>query len=340
MLNQRSRKTKTLHAFTLVELLVVIAIIGLLVGLLLSAIQAARESARRAQCQSNEKNIALACLNYESSHNRLPPGATLNRVAKRNGLSWHVQLLPYMENDNLHEEIFRQINDFRRTDPAHQPQNIYDFKDINEVAVSPFRCPSDSEVVDNRNGELLASSSYAGITGSAASRNDSEMFVGDNSGLCGVVNFDGVLFPASRTRLRQIEDGTTHTLLLGERWYQLRAWTAGVFWLEPGNSRPPTGPAPNSCLSSLKNINATLPVNASLAQVGYYKGHEPDDRPGEPTNDQKTLTYNDLPFGSFHPGGAHFALADGSIHFISDDIEPTLLAALASKAGAEIAELK
>lgn len=340
MTNAREKAHDQSGGFTLVELLVVIAIIGLLVGLLLSAVQAARESARRAQCQNNEKNIALACLNFESSRKTLPPGSTINKVATRNGLSWHVLLLPYLEKDNLLTEIQRQISEFQRTDPARQPPNIYDLENVNEVMLDSFHCPSDSEVVDNRNGEELASSSYAGITGSAASRDDRAGFVGDDSGLCGAVNYDGVLFPASRTQLRQIVDGTSQTLMLGERWYQLRAWTAGAFWRTPVNSRPPTGPAPDSCLSALKNIDATIPVNASLQQVGYYKGHEADDRPDEPTDGKRTLSYNNLPFASFHPGGAHFALVDGSVQFLTDNVDATVYAALASKAGEEVTNLQ
>ena len=340
MKHRHSKIPRSHPGFTLVELLVVIAIIGLLVGLLLSAVQAARESARRAQCQNNLKNIALASLNFESARGALPPGSTVNRVAGRNGLSWSVLLLPYLENENLHAEIRRQIENFRRTDPAKQPPNIFELQNVNEVAISPFRCPSDSEVVDSKHGDQLAGSSYAGITGSAASRDDRDSFVGDDAGLCGVVNYDGVLFPGSRIRLRQIVDGTTNTLLLGERWYQLRVWTAGSFSQTSIGTGALPVPAPNSCMSALKNIDATIPVNASLERIGYYKGHEPDDRPGQTTPDKMTLAFNNLPYASFHPGGAHFALVDGSVQFVTEDVESDLYVALASKAGEEITQLQ
>ncbi len=327
----------TQRAFTLVELLVVIAIIGLLVALLLRAVQSAREAARKMSCQNNLKNIALACLNYESAQGALPPGSTINNVVRRNGLSWQVDILPYLDQRSLREEIQRQVNEFRRTDPAREPPNIYDLQQVNEVEISSFLCPSDGEVIDNRNGIGLASSSYAGVAGSAASRGETDAFVGDNSGLCGVVNFDGVFFYGSRVQLRQILDGMSSTLLAGERWYQLRAWTAGVFWQTPVNSRPPTGPAPNSCLSAIKNIDKQFPVNASLDRLGYYKQHEDDDRPGAVPAAMRIIPFNNLPFGSFHPGGANFSSVDGSVKFINNSLDPEVYVALASRDGAETA---
>jgi prepilin-type N-terminal cleavage/methylation domain-containing protein/prepilin-type processing-associated H-X9-DG protein len=336
MMNSFERATQSKQAFTLVELLVVIAIIGVLVGLLLSAVQAARESSRRMSCENNLKNVTLACLNFESAHHTLPPGSTINRVGGRNGFSWHVNLLSYLESESLRNEIQRQIKLFQHADPAKQPQNIYDLQNVNEVQLPMYTCPSDDEVIDNRNGTNLASASYAGIAGSAASRGDQSGYAGDNAGLCGVVNFDGVLFPGSRTTFRQIQDGLSNTFLAGERWYQLRAWTAGAFWQTSVLPQPPQGPSEGYCMSGLKNLDSSVPLNANLEVAGYYKGHEADDRPGEVPPEKKTLAYNNLPFGSLHPGGANFSCADGSVAFVSEDIEPQAYVAQASKDGGEI----
>jgi len=336
-MNRTGNRTLKRRAFTLVELLVVIAIIGVLVGLLLSAVQSARESSRRMSCQNNHKNISLACLSYESARGNLPPGSTINKVQKRNGLSWHVDLLAYLENDPLQSDIKRQVEDFRRTDQANQPPNIYELKRVNEVHVPMYGCPSDDEVVDNRNGQGgLAGSSYAGVSGSAASRGDEERFVGDESGICGPVNFDGVFYPGSRTKLRQIEDGTSTTLLVGERWYQLRAWTAGAYWPPPAaNSDLGDTPVPDSCMSALKNVDAQIPLNALLDTVGYYIGHLDEDRPGAAPVDRRIIGFNNLPFGSFHPGGVNVSAVDGSVHFVDDDVDARILVALASRDGAE-----
>ena len=99
--------------FTLVELLVVIAIIGILVALLLPAVQAARESARRVQCQNNLKNIALACLNFETAKGELPPGSVNTSIQQGSGLGWPVQILPYVEESIVSEEA-RKIQEHAR----------------------------------------------------------------------------------------------------------------------------------------------------------------------------------------------------------------------------------
>lgn len=324
------------RAFTLVELLVVITIIGLLVTLLLSAVQAARESARRMSCENNLKNVTLASLNFESAHKVLPPGSTINKVSGRNGFSWHVNLLSYLENENLRAEIVRQVEAFRKVDPSKEPQNIYDLQNVNENRISPYICPSDDEVVDNRNGTNLASASYAGISGSAFSRQAADAFVGDNSGLCGVVNFDGLFFPGSRVALKQIQDGLSNTFLAGERWYQLRAWTAGAFLQAGSQPQPPQGPASGYCMSGLKNVDATQPINANLETVGFYKGHEPEDRPGDVAADRKIVPFNNLSFGSMHPGGANFSKADGSVDFVSEEVDAQVYISQASRDGGEV----
>ena len=335
MLRHVSRRASG-GAFTLVELLVVIAIIGVLVGLLLSALQAARESARRMSCENNLKNVSLASLNFEAANKVMPPGSTVNKVGGRNGFSWHVNLLSFLESESLRAEIIRQVEEYRKADPARQPQNIYDLENVNETEISTLVCPSDDEVVDNRNGENLASTSYAGVAGSAASRGATGEYHGDNEGLCGVVNSDGVFFPGSRVMLKQITDGLSNTFIAGERWYQLRAWTAGAFWQISELSQPPEGPSRGFCMSGLKNMDAAVPINAELEVVGYYKQHEPDDRPGEVPAAKKILPYNNLPFGSMHPGGANFSKADGSVDFVSQDIDPLVYVAQASKDGGEV----
>jgi prepilin-type N-terminal cleavage/methylation domain-containing protein len=111
-----TRKVKyTIHGFTLVELLVVIAIIGILVALLLPAIQAAREAARRTQCKNNLKNIGLSCLNHLDTAKIFPTGGAywspqLDHFIvagkavgpDRQGLGWGFQILPYLEEDAIH----------------------------------------------------------------------------------------------------------------------------------------------------------------------------------------------------------------------------------------------
>ena len=324
------------HGFTLVELLVVIAIIGLLMGLLLSAVQSAREASRRMSCQNNLKNITTAVLMFESTLQHLPPGSSINKVKGRNGLSWQVHLLSYLDNQPLLKEIQRQVESFRRVDPARQAPNVFELQNVNEVKLSIFACPSDDEVVDQRHGENLASCSYSGVTGSAASREAPEQFVGSDSNLCGKVSFDGPLYPGSKVGIRQITDGTSSTLLAGERWYQLRLWTAGAYWRRDTDQALRGAGVPDSCLSALKNIDSEVPLNALLREVGFYKGHEDTERPGSAPASMKVLGFNNLPYGSFHPDGANFGMVDSSVHFLSDDVAPEILVALASCDSAEV----
>ena len=106
-------------AFTLVELLVVIAIIGILIGMLLPAVQQVREAARRITCANNLRQLALACLNYESAHMHFPPGTSFkgpdptlprsNRPGRGIGWSWTTQAMPFMEQNNLYEQL--EFND-------------------------------------------------------------------------------------------------------------------------------------------------------------------------------------------------------------------------------------
>jgi prepilin-type N-terminal cleavage/methylation domain-containing protein/prepilin-type processing-associated H-X9-DG protein len=343
------------RGFTLVELLVVIAIIGLLVALLLPAIQAARESARRNECTSNLKNLALGCLNYESTQRRYPAGASYVGKPQRgiDGFSWQVSVLPYVEETAVADTIDAAVKERERTAPA-EPMHAYDdtLRPVNEGSSAVFTCPSDGEAIDNLSSHVgMQASSYAAVAGSAASRaldNDALPQTESNHdylmGEYGAVNADGVMYVAAQTQARQIVDGLSKTFLLGERWYQLRAWTVGAFWIdEPetfdaqGRPIPPSRPVANSGISAAKNVDADYPPNADLNKVGYFATHEDDHRPGPypgpPT--PKDMLFNDLLFGSFHSGGTNFAFADGRVEFVHDDVDPLVYVAAASRDGGE-----
>ncbi len=326
-------------AFTLVELLVVIAIIGVLVALLLPAVNSAREAARRLSCQNKVRQIGLACLNHETALGRFPSGALNNDRPNINGPSWQVLALPYVEDIALSQQIDQLI---RNAAANNQAFDMYNLDQINKLRVDLYVCPSDNAGFDfGRQGAVVSrglGANYSGVAGSAATRNDAKHFVGRTSDFCGAVNFDGILHQQSKTQHRHITDGTSKTALVGERWYQLRIWTAGGYWVGGGfTPMKPEKPTANSCITSCKNVDMRYPINANFNVVGYYKQHENSrqDRPMMPAGGQRVIGFNDLPYGSFHPGGANFCYADDSAHFINDGVDPLVFAAIASKNGGE-----
>lgn len=323
---------KPSRGFTLVELLVVVAIIGILVALLLPAVQAAREAARRSQCSNNLKNITLACLNYESASRALPPASTNSPAPIVNSLGWQVYILPYIEEASVAADIW-----------SNYAEDAEQLELANSLALPMYRCPSDPEIetVRGRKYDYMRVMSYAGVLGSYASRSNvtecgrRDACVGEDAGNFGVVNRDGLLSVAKATPLRRATDGLSKTALVGERWYQLRTWTFGSYYQNNAGTSLKE-PLPVTAVSSAKNFDRRSPINANLDQTGYYERHLDGDRPALPAGAEQTMKYNNLPFGSFHSGGSHFALGDGSVRFTTDDLDEAVYLALGSRDGGEV----
>ena len=344
------------RGFTLVELLVVIAIIGVLVALLLPAVQAAREAARRMKCQSSVKNIALACLNYESARGTYPPGAKPSNQASgsgsNNGPSFLVLTMPYAEQGAFNATINQWIATQKANNSGKDP-DIYNFKEANTTRIELYSCPSDdpSEMIDRLiTSDQYTTASYAGVAGSHSTRPNTEACMTTGHGPAGLgtcvgsggtlINVDGMLFPGAGVDGKTVTDGTSNTLMLGERWYQARSWTVGVYYSSAGRGPLPTElETPlSSFSSSCKNINVNVPPNPNLGVSGFYSSHNNDrgDRPNMPAGSPQGRSFNDLPFGSFHPGGVNFGRADGSVQFIADGIDLVTYGALASRNGGEV----
>lgn len=322
------------NAFTLVELLVVIAIIGILVAMLLPAIQAAREAARRSECSNHLKQIGLACLNFESAQRALPPASSNTPIERDNSLGWQVSILPYLEEGALSANI-----------DANYAEKAESLELANDVVVSQYQCPSDPEIETERGRKYdIRVMSYAAVLGSYASRagitdcGPKDGCVGDDGNDFGPVNLDGLLRVGAFTPLRRVTDGLSKTALVGERWYQLRTWTFGSYYSvrDTDGVGSPKGPQQRTAVSSAKNFDRRYLPNADLDRVGYYALHLEEDRPALPADATKSIKFNNLPFGSFHPGGVHFALGDGGVRFTADDIEEETYLALGSRDGGEV----
>ncbi len=191
-----TRFSKDRRAFTLIELLVVIAIIGVLIALLLPAVQSAREAARRAECKNHLKQLALAMHNYHESHGRFPSGYIVET-----GWGWGTMLLPSLDQRPLFDSL--------------GPSGEMDLTNgallaLLRTPLSIYQCPSDShpEWNDKSKPEVqakqeIAHSNYIGIMGSSLSNPTG----------------NGTLYQNSSVQMRDILDGTSHTLLFGERDY-------------------------------------------------------------------------------------------------------------------------
>lgn len=202
--------TKKRTGFTLVELLVVIAIIGVLIALLLPAVQAAREAARRTECFNNQKQLGLAIHNHHDTLRRLPPGwhAPANDPDGAPGWAWSAHLLPFMEQENLHDLV--QLN-VHIVSSANQTAR--------ETVLDQFVCPSDapdSEMV-TLGPITVARSNYVAVFG------DHEIEDHPDDG-------HGAFFLNSRLQFRSITDGLSNTYFVGERSSKMggSTWTGVV----------------------------------------------------------------------------------------------------------------
>jgi prepilin-type N-terminal cleavage/methylation domain-containing protein/prepilin-type processing-associated H-X9-DG protein len=321
--------------FTLIELLVVIAIIAILIGLLLPAIQKVREAANRAACTNNLKQLALAAQNYQTANSgSFPPGLTQFQSGSTFvGVSLYAHLLPYFEQDNLH--------------------NVWDYNiPSNNTAGGPSArsatvlkllvCPSDylPENPINYRGTYYGATSYGGNGGTRSYFPTS-------------ASNDGMFFtvgPASRptgnnrraVRIGDVTDGTSNTLFFGERNHR-----------DPNfDSFSPAGGSPVNYTDPLWNwawwapsggdlgigdvtMSAFVPINY---RHPFNYANRASASPAVTGTTSTFFIWQDrrlCAFGSGHPSGANFAFVDGSVRFLPETTDLTLLQALSTRAGNE-----
>lgn len=304
----RSRRNS--RGFTLVELLVVIAIIGILVALLLPAVQAAREAARRMQCGNNLRQIGTALHSYHGTHTSFPPGWVFtNHVPAlrqdRPMWGWSAMILPFMEQTPLHESL----------DPGgiHLETALITTAPINRQQMlrngggETFRCPSaTSPVVNNRRvfpgGIEVATSNYVGANSSGTCHNCNDI-ANRNTDVAVTRRSrgprQGVFVEEIGMRIADIPDGTSSTIAIGERRWQ---------WSDVNGTGRFAGAA---VVFGIRRANVEADGRADQVAVGAVKLNYTFTSDGRGRRG----------FSSSHPGGAQFLLADGSTHYISNNVE-------------------
>jgi prepilin-type N-terminal cleavage/methylation domain-containing protein/prepilin-type processing-associated H-X9-DG protein len=322
------------RGFTLVELLVVIAIIGVLVALLLPAIQAAREAARRSQCLNNMKQLGLAFMNYESAQKEFPL-ATMTPIAPARGINnWAPFVLPYVEQGNLvvgynlEEDWWREPNRTIVQNPLALllcPSTPNQTRIQDKPETSPPNKTGACGDYFTPTGVHMDINNSLSVDQQFANYNDKLSNGSDNLVLDGVIaeqyEFN------KQNSIRSIIDGMSNTIMIGEcagredvyrgrEFFQVDyTGTPGVrarggAWATTDN------PYPIGLRNPWKANFGTIPGTVSINNSNEW-GHC---------------------FYSFHPSGANFTFADGSVRFFSEDTDLRTLADLTTRAGGELSK--
>ena len=337
-------KSRRLQGFTLVELLVVIAIIGILVALLLPAIQAAREAARRTQCTSGLKQLGLALHNYISAKKDALPAGLYQELkdGMTQGDTFFVRLLPYMEEQALYDRW-----DFSTTAPDGRKNNSLTETSPAAQVISALICPSDRPEkrvcswTSVPTGGLMAYFGHYAVTSYAGNHGTLNYYFGSHTCNPGSMTStdDGMFFvvappgplvgvcydrpspqpcyrPTKGVNLKTVTDGTSHTVLFGERYNEDSEFdakystTSGLkigewcLWGWTGGNKG-TGQVMRSAgwdKPAINQMSAGCVLAPDCCQDARLKM-----------------------WGSGHPGGAVLVFADCSTTFITDSINPTVL---------------
>jgi prepilin-type N-terminal cleavage/methylation domain-containing protein/prepilin-type processing-associated H-X9-DG protein len=303
----RHSQRKVRRGFTLIELLVVIAIIAVLIGLLVPAVQQVREAAARTQCMNNLKQIGLACHDYHDSYKAFPPSRTTGTVqAYPRQHSWSAMILPYIEQSNV-SKIYNMTLDWNN--PANYPAI--------QTQLLIFNCPSCP--LGQRSDTTIAAQPACG---DYSPINAIKNFVGINC--FGYVSKSitspddprlvGALMRDRTTRVTDIRDGTSNTILIaedaGRPGFYIQGGVQGFLnpvnkeggWADPNQAFSIDGSNPDG------SIPGPCPLNCS----------------------------NNSELYGFHLGGANVVMADGSVRGFSPSMNLCTLAALSTRAGSEL----
>lgn len=295
------------RAFTLIELLVVIAIIAILIALLLPAVQQAREAARRTQCRNSLKQIGLALANYESTFSTLPIGMQSGFTRP----NWRLSLFPYIDQAPL----FNQLN----FSASFQGNALGTGNTVlSNFSIPMYKCPSSplpSNPTDMNNSQGCMVPDYVGIMG-ATPDPAGRTTLGSASNYGGTYMANGMLLGNQITRYRDCTDGLSNTMIVGEQ-----SGSVGTTDIRSRYYGGWTG------MTFAGQISNTIPNGADSWSTGCTAVRYA-------INSKTTASGSDNPYdantiiNSYHTGGIHGALGDGTVRFISENIDFTLLTML------------
>jgi prepilin-type N-terminal cleavage/methylation domain-containing protein/prepilin-type processing-associated H-X9-DG protein len=295
-------------AFTLIELMVVLAIIVVLIGLLIPAVQKVREAANRMKCNSNLKNLGLALHQYESTFGKFPP-SRVDRPVPEAGVTatvnhgWGAFILPFLEQEALAQK-YRW--DLFNHDPANQS--------VVSTQLRILQCPS-AEPDRVMTFDVYSYGGRGTCTDYAPTEAVDSVLARMNL-IDTVGNYRGVLSLNAMTRLRDITDGTSNTLLLVEDAGRPREWRMGHAYRDQTIYGCPWAGYLNPIV-----VEGVTPDGAS----------SPGPCALNCSNDQEIY--------SFHPGGANTVFVDGSVHFLKTGLDIRILARLVTRAGGEVVDV-
>ncbi len=319
------------RGFTLVELLVVIAIIGVMVGLLLPAVQAAREAARRMQCGNNLKQIGLALHNYESTYRQMPPSRIEIDAPWRFHAGWQVMSLPFLEQTALYETYKKDRNWFDRLNEAASTTQVAGFvcpSATGNRPAPPAKLMSPRRVTWGT--PVFGSSDYGAINNIRRAA-----WVMNGSEMPGKIERErpGALFPKRPglgVKLAEILDGLSNTIMIAEDAGRPEVWISGRMRPNPDTGTVATGTSFVEEGWGWADLQDSFSLDGANVNGLANKTNKTTFVVTKLGNCMVNCT-NDGEIYSFHVGGAHSLRTDGSVHFLSAQMDGLLLVQLCTK---------